>query len=62
SLLRLHAPRIDDTTDVTFGSAPVGARGEWTAARQETLPLQDGRITVDLPAASAGLVDIAAIR
>ena len=57
-ILRLHAPRIDDTTDVTFGSAPVGANGAWSSAREETVPAQSGIITVDLPAASAALITL----
>ena len=55
-LLRLHAPRVDDTTDVTLGGAPVGASGEWAAAREETLTPQNGSVTVDLPSASAALI------
>jgi len=54
--LRLHAPRVDDTTDTTFGGAPVGAGGAWSALRDETLPLENGVSALDLPAASAALV------
>ena len=57
-VLRLHAPRIDDTTDVTFGGAPVGANGAWSPARDETLPAQSGSSTVELPAASAALLTL----
>ncbi len=57
-ILRLHAPRIDDTTDVTFGGAPVGANGAWSPARDETLPAQGGSSTVELPAASAALLTL----
>jgi glycosyl hydrolase family 79 len=56
TLLRLHAPRIDDTTDTTFGAAPVGSAGEWSVAREETLPLENGSAVIDLPAASAALI------
>jgi hypothetical protein len=59
SLLWLRAPRIDDTTDVTFGGAPVGANGEWSAAREETLPAKNGNLTIDLPAACAALITFA---
>ncbi len=55
-VVRLHAPRIDDATDVTFGGAPVGADGAWSAAREETIPGQNGSVNVDLPAASGALV------
>jgi hypothetical protein len=54
--LRLRAPRVDDTTDVTFGGAPVGANGTWSVAREETLQAKDGSIALDLPAASAALI------
>ena len=56
SALRLHAPRVDDTTDVTLGGTPVGARGAWSAAFEERLPLQNGTPVIDLPAASGALV------
>ncbi|HUA16086.1 MAG TPA: hypothetical protein VMG31_12380 [Verrucomicrobiae bacterium] len=55
-ILRLSSPRIDDTTDVTFGGAPVGASGAWSAARGETIPAQGANVTVDLPPASAALI------
>jgi hypothetical protein len=54
--LRLSAPRIDDTTDTTLGSAPVGASGEWAPLREEKLSIQSGQVMLDLPAASAALV------
>jgi hypothetical protein len=54
--LRLHAPRVDDTTDITFGGSPVGASGEWAAAREETLTVENGTAVIDLPAASAALI------
>jgi hypothetical protein len=54
--LRLSAPRIEDTTDTTLGSAPVGASGEWAPLREEKLSIQNGQVMLDLPAASAALV------
>jgi len=57
--LWLHAPRIDDTTDVTFGGTPVGANGDWAAAREETLTAKGESLTLDLPSASAALVTLA---
>jgi hypothetical protein len=59
TLLRLHAPRVDDSTDVTFGGAPVGANGVWSAAREETVQAQNGKVILELPAASAALVTFA---
>ena len=36
SVMRLTAPRPDDTTDVTFGCSVVGNDGAWTPAITET--------------------------
>ena len=54
--LRLMAPRLDDTQDVTLGTNPVGGSGEWEAAHEETLPVHDGTAAIELPAGSAALV------
>jgi hypothetical protein len=56
SALRLLAPRVDDTTDITFGGAPVGASGAWSATREEVLSVENGAAVIELPAASAALV------
>jgi hypothetical protein len=56
SALRLIAPRVDDTTDTTFGGAPVGASGEWSPARKEKLSDENGATVIELPAASAALI------
>jgi hypothetical protein len=54
--LRLHAPRVDDTTDTTFGGSPVGATGAWSAAHVETLPVENGAAVIELPQASGALI------
>jgi len=54
--LRLHAPRVDDTTDTTFGGSPVGAGGAWSAMREETLTVDNGAVVIELPSASAALM------
>jgi len=56
SVLRLSAPRIDDTTDTTLGGAPVGAGGAWSAAISETVPARSGVAMVALPKVSAALL------
>lgn len=56
SVLRLLAPRANDTTDTTFGGAPVGAAGAWSASRRESLSVENGSTVIDLPAASAALI------
>jgi hypothetical protein len=49
-------PRVDDTTDTTFGGAPMGAGGAWSAATEETPSLENGTAILELPAASAALI------
>ncbi len=56
NVLRLHAPRIDDATDVTLGGTPVGANASWSAVREEKLTAQNGSLAVELPAGSAALL------
>lgn len=55
-VLRLTAPRLDDTTDVTLGTNPVGGSGTWDAGREEELAVRDGAAAIELPAGSAALV------
>jgi hypothetical protein len=57
--LRLIAPRADDTTDTTFGGAPVGASGAWWPALEEPLSFENGVAFIELPAASAALITFA---
>ncbi len=54
--LRLCAPRLDDRTDTTFGGAPVGASGAWTAAKGEFVAVEGGTAKLELEPASAALV------
>jgi len=54
--LRLLAPRVDNTTDITFGGAPVGASGAWSPAREEILSGENGATVIELPPVSAALI------
>lgn len=54
--LRLIAPRLDDTTDVTLGMTPVGPSGAWNAEHEEEVPVHNGAASLDLPSGSAALV------
>lgn len=56
SVLRLFAPRLDDTADTTLGGAPVGASGAWSPVVDEKIAARDGTVTVHLPKASGALV------
>ncbi len=54
--LRLHAPRVDATTDTTFGGSPVGASGAWSVAQEEKVSVENGLASIELPAASGALI------
>lgn len=58
-VLRLEAPHVGDTTDITFGGAPVGEKGEWSPLRQEHLEAANGQFQLHLPKASAVLIEFA---
>ena len=55
-VLRLIAPSVDATTDVTFAGATVNADGTWGPKTTEALSLSAGRTTIILPPASAALL------
>ena len=60
SVLRLIAPRPDDTTDVTFGGAVVGNDGAWTPTVAESPAVRRGSLTLGVPRASGALVTLSA--
>jgi hypothetical protein len=55
-VLRLTAPSVDATTDVTFAGATVNADGSWAPKTTEPLTLSAGRTTITLPPTSAALL------
>src|ERR1043166_8576436 len=58
SVLRLTGPAIDATAGITLGGAAVDDAGQWTTARRETLDVAADPLMLDLPAASATLVEL----
>ncbi len=56
TVMRLIAPRVDDTTDTTLGGAVVGDGGGWAPVVDEKLKRQNGVFTLRLPKASGALV------
>jgi hypothetical protein len=58
--LRLLAPRLDDTTDVTLGMNPVGPSGAWSAQHEDEIPVRNGTVVLEMPPGSAALVSISA--
>lgn len=59
SVLRLIAPRIDATTDVTFGGSVVGNSGGWTPTVAETPAVRHGMLALAMPKGSGALVTLA---
>ena len=55
SVLRLGAPRLDDTADTTLGGAPVNASGAWSPTA-EKIKARKGTVTLSMPKASGALV------
>jgi hypothetical protein len=60
SVLRLTGPSIDATAGITLGGAAVDDAGQWRPSRRESLDVGGGVLALDLPAASAALVDLRA--
>jgi len=58
SVMRLTAPRPEDTTDVTFGGSVVGNDGAWAPAVAESLSARQGALTLGMPKASGALVTL----
>jgi hypothetical protein len=54
--LRLAAPALDATSEVTLGGAAVDEHGKWAALHDESLTADKNKATLELPAASAVLV------
>jgi hypothetical protein len=55
---RLLGPGVDATTGITLGGAEVSSTGKWKPVRPQTVPLQNGKLIIDLPAASAAMVEV----
>lgn len=60
SVMRLIAPRPDDTTDVTFGGSVVGNDGAWASPITETLAAHNALLKLGMPKASGALVTLSA--
>jgi hypothetical protein len=59
SLMRLSAPSVDAKTEVTLGGAEVTPAGTWKPAKSEVVQVRNGQLGINLPAASAAIVQIA---
>jgi alpha-L-arabinofuranosidase len=59
SVIRLSAPSVDAKTGVTLGGAEVAATGTWEPSKPEVAQVYNRRLEINLPAASAVIVQIA---
>jgi glycosyl hydrolase family 79 len=58
TILRLTADSAESTSGLTFGGASVGPTGDWAPRVSERARLKSDRFVVDMPAASAAVVQI----
>ncbi|HLH40867.1 MAG TPA: glycosyl hydrolase family 79 C-terminal domain-containing protein [Bryobacteraceae bacterium] len=58
SLLRLSAPSIEAKSGVSLAAAEVTSSGAWKPSKIEHPAAKNGRIRLDLPAASAAILEI----
>jgi hypothetical protein len=60
SVLRLSGPAIDAGEGVTLGGAAVDETGRWTPKLGDNADRRDGEVIMNLPAASAALLELRA--
>ncbi|HXS22373.1 MAG TPA: glycosyl hydrolase family 79 C-terminal domain-containing protein [Steroidobacteraceae bacterium] len=58
TVLRLVAPRVEETTDVTFGGSVVGDYGGWAPTVAESVAARQGSLSLHVPKAGAALVTL----
>ena len=58
TILRLTAYLAESKTGLTFGGASVDPNGDWAPRVAESVTLKSDRFVVDVPAASAAVVQI----
>jgi hypothetical protein len=58
TVLRLTAHSAESKSGLTFGGASVDPNGDWAPRVAESVRLKSGRFVVDMPAATAAVVQI----
>jgi hypothetical protein len=58
SVLRLMAPAVDAKTGITLGGSEVTAAGVWKPWKREVTAVHEGQFPLELPAASAAIVQL----
>jgi hypothetical protein len=59
SAVRLEAPSVDSKIGITLGRSEVTPTGTWKPSKSEVLQVHEGQFSLNLPAASAAVVQIA---
>jgi hypothetical protein len=57
-VIRLTSPGVDATAGITLGGAEVSPAGVWKPRKSQTVPLHNGKLIIDMPAASAAMVEM----
>jgi len=58
NILRLRGPAVDAKTGITLGGAQVSSSGTWKPEMRESARLRKGQLGIDMPAASAAIVEM----
>ena len=58
TILRLTAPSAESKTGITFGGASADPDSKWAPRLAESMRLQSDRLSVELPASSAAVIQI----
>jgi glycosyl hydrolase family 79 len=58
TILRLTAHSVESKSGLTFGEASIDLNGDWAPRAAQSVRLQANRFVVDVPAASAAVVQI----
>jgi hypothetical protein len=58
TILRLTGPSAESKTGITFGGASVDSKGHWAPRGTQSVTLKSNRFVVQVPAASAAVIQI----
>jgi glycosyl hydrolase family 79 len=58
TILRLTAPSVESKTGITFGGDSLDTNGKWTPRPTDSIRLRSDRLSVELPASSAAVIQI----
>jgi hypothetical protein len=58
SVIRLTGPAVDAKSGISLGGAEVTATGRWEGAKAEVVRVRNGRFSLQMPPASAAIVQI----